>query len=245
MCNTSRMIKLDGQWNILHIPRKPNGFAMLIVGDRDQYVNEDGSFWSQNTGRKMLVDCFLDHGYVVVNSNLYGNHWGCPNAIQYLKDLYHLIMSQEILNQQIHILAEGMGSLAAIQFMKQNETFIRSSAFLNPCFDLKGFLDQEKRYKLFYKKIIKEINTAYDIDVNKAEYTISTFNLEELVTEVPAKIWQRTGETSYPLDQHGRKYEELLSRVENPMEISIFLKELGYEIGESICKFFKKHERSL
>lgn len=44
-------ILFDQQWCMLHYPKRPNGFAVLILGDQQHYVHENSSVWIENTGR--------------------------------------------------------------------------------------------------------------------------------------------------------------------------------------------------
>ena len=144
--DTSTLFSLDTQWNVVHVPERPNGFGVLVLGDKDHFVESSTSLWIQHGGRSQLLQCLQDEGYTVFYSNLYGRHWGSPEAYHLAKQLYHLVMKQEILNKRIHILAEGMGALLALQLMENDgNTFIRSAGLLNPCIDLHTHAEHEKQ----------------------------------------------------------------------------------------------------
>ena len=95
------------QWNIVHLPRKPNGFAVLILGDVNHYVSKSNSFWLQHPERTRFVEILVQNGYTVFSSNLYGRNWGSWKASDLAEKVYHSVLRREILNKKIHIIAEG------------------------------------------------------------------------------------------------------------------------------------------
>lgn len=133
------------------MPKRPNGFAVLIIGDKTNFVEENSSYWIQNYARSQILEYLKDEGYTVFYSNLYGANWGNPASVKLATQLYHIIMKREILNTRIHILAEGMGALTAMQLSQKLNEEIRSMAFLNPCIDLVAHIDNERKINFFIK----------------------------------------------------------------------------------------------
>jgi hypothetical protein len=240
-----RYFLLDGEWNVIYLPERPNGFAVFIIGDQQHFVDGTTSFWSQNAGRKQLLDVLLRDGYTVFCSNLYGRNWGSPKAVTLAKRLYHVIMKEEILNEKIHLLVEGMGTLTGLELMETFGDKIRSVCMLNPCIDLAAFVYQEQQNKLFYKRIVKEILHAYEWDENEFDKNILELpKIGERKANTPVKIWISTGEQTYQSKQFGRSYEK--HRKENsPIHLVIHLNEKRFGIGSGICQFFEKHEKKL
>ena len=98
----------DQQWCMLHYPKRPNGFAVLILGDQQHYVHENSSVWIENTGRAKMIDQLLEAGYTVFfYSNLFGKNWGNRQAVDHAYNLYQIIMRKEILNKKFIYLQKG------------------------------------------------------------------------------------------------------------------------------------------
>lgn len=239
-----RFFKLDTEWNVLHLPPKPNGFAVFIIGDRSDFVDEDSSFWHQNYGRYQLVQQLLNQGYTLYHSNLFGNNWGSPRALTMAMQLYHVVMKKEILNPKIHLLVDGMGGLTAIQMMQKMSDKIRSVAMLNPCLDLKAHLENEKEHKFFYKRLKREIGEAYEVDSKKIA-SLTLPGIDECIDDLPVRIWQRMNKSNYPSRSHGKKYEEIRERMGKPIQFNYHLGENPYRVNQSIIKFFKENEKVL
>lgn len=241
MSRNQRFFKISTQWSVIHLPERPNGFGVLIIGDKNIFVEEDSSFWTQNYARSQILKLLIDKGYTVFYSNLYGPNWGSPDSITMSTQLYHIIMKQEILNEKIHVLAEGMGALVAMQLMNKMDDKIRSVALLNPCIDLIGHIENERNNKFFYKKLIKELAYAY----KKTEKEVEA-QYNELVPEVnlyspcnSIKIWQSTNEKTYPPNIHGRKYQN------EKVTLSYHIGENAKVYGQSITQFFSENEKEL
>jgi len=157
MSHIQRFFQLGNQWCVVHVPERPNGFGVLILGDQNHFVDEESSFWIQNNGRSIIINSFLDEGYTLFYSNLYGRHWGCPEAVSLTKRLNHVILKKEILNHRIHILAEGMGALVALQLMEGMGDNLRGVAMMNPCIDLRKHLIQEKEHNSFTNELLERL----------------------------------------------------------------------------------------
>ncbi|WP_210610961.1 alpha/beta hydrolase [Priestia flexa] len=241
-----RFFSLDTQWNVVHVPEKPNGFGVLVLGDKDHFVESSTSLWIQHGGRSQLLQYLQDEGYTVFYSNLYGRHWGSPKANRLAKQLYHLIMKQEILNKRIHILAEGMGALLAMQLMEGGETFIRSVALLNPCIDLHTHASHEKQNKFFYKQFTRDMTIAYDVERKQVAKMIAQYpTCEQLTSTLPVKIWTTANEvTHYPLI-HSKQYEQHRLSLQSPISLSLYLMEKKYLFERSLLQFYKLNEKVL
>jgi len=246
MSHIQRFFQLGNQWCVVHVPERPNGFGVLVIGDQNHFVDEHTSFWIQNNGRSIMVESLLREGYTLFYSNLYGRNWGSSEAVSLARRLYHVILKKEILNNRIHILAEGMGALIALQLMEEMGDNIRSVAMMNPCLDLRKHVLQEKEHKFFYKRIIKEIATAYHYDVTKLEKDVNecipTINYD---TNVPVKIWQTTTNVLYDPKLHTKYYEEIRKQTANPIKVAYQLAEKRFSVSQPIFRFYKEYEKVL
>jgi hypothetical protein len=238
----NRNFQMDTQWNILHYPEKPTGFGILIIGDERHFVDESRCFWTQNEGRLAIVNQLKEKGYTIFSSNLYGRNWGSDIAVDLAERLYHHVIRSEILNNKIHILAEGMGALVAIRLMEKMKGQIRSIILLNPIISLKHHLEQEKEHKFFYKKLMRELVAAHQIDQKVLENNI--FSMEDNVNlqfGCPIKIIHvLSGGKSYNQSQ---LYHQIISHSEiNP---TFILPEKKPQLGNMMIKFFNSHESVL
>ncbi len=91
---TERFFQFGSELNVIHLPYRPNGFCIFILGDRTHFVSRDSSFWLEHEGRNQLLHV-LDRGYTIFNSNLYGRHWGSEKAVLYARQLMHYVLKQE------------------------------------------------------------------------------------------------------------------------------------------------------
>lgn len=244
MIVTERFFQVDSEWNVVHLPTRPNGFGILILGDRSDFVDEKTSFWHQHHGRNQLIKELMNKGYTLFHSNLFGNNWGSPKAVTLAKQLYHLIMKKEILNQRIHILSDGMGSLTALQLMETMSDKIRSVAMLNPCLDLQAHLEKEKEHKFFYKRLVKELASAYNMDEKQVKH-YQFPSIEHLTSQKPVRIWQRMNLNTYSPQIHSKRYEEIRRQMKSPIQLIYHLGDNQYRINQSIIKFLKENEKVL
>ncbi|MET3698370.1 hypothetical protein SAMN05877753_108226 [Bacillus oleivorans] len=174
-----RFFQLDTEWNVIHYPEKPNGFGVLILGGEGHFVEEKNSYWIQHFGRNIWLKALLDAGYTVFYSNLYGNHWGSVKARELAENLYHYVIRHEILNERIHIIAEGMGALLIPEFVKALDKNIRTVCVINPYFSLREKIDEEKEQLFFYKKLLHEVKMA----------NLGSPEQLQNQTEKPIQIW--------------------------------------------------------
>jgi hypothetical protein len=239
MAIRERFFQLDDQWCVIHLPDRPNGFAVLVLGDTNHFVGEKTSFWMQNTGRCQLIEELREYGYTIFYSNLYGRHWGSPKAVRLAKQLIYYVLKSEILNNRIFILAEGMGALVALRLMEIMPNQIRAVAMLSPCLDLQAQVIHEKENKFFYKRIVKEIALAYEA---VEENIMSILQPLSVKTEcIPVKIWQMSGVTHYPSSLHCRKYEEIRRIGGCPVSVIYHLPEKRYGFSHAIHKFYQEY----
>ncbi len=64
-----------------------------------------------------------------------GRHWGNDQSVRLAKRLYDVVLRKETLNAKMHIMADGMGALVALEMMNKYPECIRSVIMLNPCLD--------------------------------------------------------------------------------------------------------------
>ena len=237
-----RNFQMDTQWNIIHYPEKPTGFGILIIGDERHFVDESKCFWTQNEGKLAVINKLKDAGYTIFSSNLYGRNWGSENAVELAQRLYHHVIRSEILNNKIHILAEGMGALVAIKLMEKMKGCIRSIILLNPILSLKHHLVQEKEHKFFYKKLMRELTAAHQVEQSMIEQTfLNSEASSQFEFDLPVKIIHvLSGGKSYT---QSTLYQQIINTSEvNPTYI---LPEKNPQLGEIFIKFYKTHEKVL
>lgn len=129
---------------------------------------------------------------------------GLRKAVAYAKQLIHYVFKQEILNEKIHLLAEGTGALIADELLRSIPNQIRSAAMVNPCLDLQAHHKREKENKFFYKQFIKEIAESYGITERKAaDYPFKSISPYHNL--VPVHIWQRLNGSPYPYMIHAKR----------------------------------------
>ncbi|OEH91631.1 alpha/beta hydrolase family protein [Bacillus solimangrovi] len=242
----TKFFSFGDQWNVVHFPEKPNGFAILIIGDVNHYVDEETSLWIQNLERFRLIELLCEQGYTVFYSNLYGRHWGSDKTFEYLRRLNAYMMRTVILNSRIHLLAEGMGALPAMKLMERTPETIRSAAFLSPLIDLKNYLQNEKENRVFYKRIITEIKEGYALTEGEDfSSVIDLFDLKTYQNTVPLKIWHATNRTNYPVRQHSRVYEAHRKALGHPIMLSLHMFEKRFAVSDALIRFFESNEHEL
>jgi hypothetical protein len=238
----NRNFQMDTEWNIIHYPEKPTGFGILIIGDEKHFVDDNKSFWTQNEGRLAIINYLKEKGYTIFSSNLYGRNWGSESAVELAHSVYQHVLRCEILNSKIHILAEGMGALVAVRLLEKMKGQIRSVILLNPIISLKHHLVQEKEHKFFYKKVMRELEAAYQRGQLELENDI--FNREDFINlefGAPIKIIHvLSGGKSY---NQSKVYQQILTKAEiNPTYI---LPEKKQRLGQIMVNFFNSHETVL
>jgi hypothetical protein len=246
MAYYKRVFQIDDQWCCLHLPKQPNGFAVLVIGDMNHYVNEYNSLWEDRGARRQLVDTLLSAGYTVFYSHLYGKHWGNENSCKLAEELVHYILLSETLNPKIHLLAEGMGALTALSMMENEDVPVRSAAFINPCLDLKVYLKEAAETKWFYKQLLQQISAAYQTPTKSVEKMVAQKQeLSQYKAEVPVKIWHSTSGNAFPFKVHSRPYAKNRKELGSPISLLLHVPEKRFYFNDELCQFFKKHESEL
>jgi hypothetical protein len=241
-----RCFQIDNQWNIIHLPNRPNGFAVMIIGDCSHYVDANTSLWKQNSERAHLIQSLKEQGYTIFYSNLYGRHWGSHKAIILAKRLYHYVMKHEILNPNIHLIAEGMGTLAALQLMEEMEDQIRSAIFINPCLDLKHHFTNEKQNRLFFKRLVREISQAYEMNELEVPAHIDDLpGIYQRKSKTPVKIFHAARGVAFNFKDHSRVYEKRRLELGAPVSLSIQVPERSFNPAYAFSEFFKENEKVL
>ncbi|HEX7064481.1 MAG TPA: alpha/beta hydrolase [Bacillales bacterium] len=246
MSHLKRRFKLDGQWSFLHLPKKPNGFAVMMLGDTNHYVHEDTSLWEEQEERCDLLNTLLAKGYTVFYSHLYGKHWGNPESCQLAEELVHLMLKQEPLNSKIHLLGEGIGALTALRLMEKGNPAVRSAAFINPCLDLRAYIKEVRETRWFYKRLLQQISEAYKVPLSSVHKIIEkTPSLSDYQARVPVKIWHSTGGTIFPFYVHSRPYAQNRDKLGSPIKLLLHVPERQFHYSEAICSFYYENEKEL
>ncbi len=247
MSITERFFLISNEWNVIHLPPKPNGFAIFIIGDVNHYVNKNTSSWHQRPDQNLFITNLKNAGYTIIYSNLFGRHWGSDEACLLLQRIYDEVMKKEILNKKAHLIADGMGALVAAKLVPNIESAFRSVVMINPCLNLRDYFDREKSNKLFYKRFLKELKQAYSLEGTKLEKVITTMDgTNYKVISVPTKIFHCMQATPYSLQTHVRPYEQMCNSVRKNVEVSIHLpsKRMN-ELVLPTIQFLKMHELPL
>ncbi|TMW71474.1 alpha/beta hydrolase [Alteribacter natronophilus] len=222
---TERYFTMEGEQAVVHLPERPNGFLILILGDVNHYVGGNTSLWHQNPDRRRFIELLKNEGYTIVYSNQYGRHWGNEEAYRLTKRVIKETLQTEILNPRFHVFAEGMGALLALRLLADHPDQLRSVVLYNPCLSLKAYLEHERSSLFFYKRFKKELAAAYGEDEA----------VQEKAVELPSALWKKTCpetmvrifhcvfQRTYPLDQHSRPFAETLREREAPVELTVFL----------------------
>ncbi|MGM0846848.1 MAG: hydrolase [Bacillota bacterium] len=242
-----RIFTIDQEHCIVHYPSRPNGFAVMIIGDINHYVDGKSSFWMQQETRRSIINELTDKGYIVFYSNLYGANWGSDKAVNLAQRLYHYIKRREIINEKIHILAEGMGGLFIEKLLPSFQPQVRSVVLLTPCISLYEHFSQEKEQKFFYKKLMKEITSAYNLEEQECE---------DLVNEgiTAGEDLKKTDKPLYTIQSiNASRYKKQFSLINDiykernrnglPGEIYIILPEKKHKASYKIVSYLTAHEQ--
>jgi predicted alpha/beta hydrolase family esterase len=243
-----RNFKLDTEWSMLHYPDKPSGFGILIIGDERHFVDEKNSFWTQNEGKAALIKKLEEAGYTLFYSNLYGKNWGSSESVQMAKTLYGYVTRTEILNERIHIIAEGMGALAALKLMNELGDRVRSAVFINPILSVKNHLNQEKEHKFFYKKLLKELADSYKTESSKVLELVNTYDEHYLfeTLQSPIKIIHiLSGGKAYKQSNMLKQLSVKWKDEDAPVSIFYIVPEKMQRMSTQMISFFKKYEKVL
>lgn len=160
---TERFFQMDSEWNVVHLPYKPNGFLVFIFGDRNHFVGEDSSFWLQHYGRNQLLTSLRNKGYTLVNSNLFGRHWGSEKAVAYAKQLIHYVFKQEILNEKFIYWRKAQGpSLQMSSFARSRTKYVLQRwLILASIFRL--IINEKKKTSFSTNSLLKKLPKATEL----------------------------------------------------------------------------------
>ncbi|MYL32245.1 hypothetical protein GLW08_05675 [Pontibacillus yanchengensis] len=240
----TRTFQLDKQTCLLHLPEKPNGFLILYLGDAGHYVEEHQSFWSEHPERASLLNQLLENGYTLFTSQLYGNGWGSPKTTHLLHQVLQFVRRQEIVNPHIHVIAEGMGALTALRWQENHDISIRSFVFFTPCLSMKALFDQERSNQVFFKRLKKELASAYDLEEKNVEKdVIQPSSLPQ--TETPALIFHDVSCQHYSVHEHSRRFEEEQHYLNRRVELKLAIHPILPRVTTSILRFMKEYETTL
>ncbi|WP_216828323.1 alpha/beta hydrolase [Alkalihalobacterium elongatum] len=247
MSVSERFFCIHEQWNVVHLPEKPNGFAILLIGDTDHFVNEKTSLWLQHPERLKFINTLRHEGYTVFTSNFFGRHWGSNMACELAESLYNFILKHEILNRHIHIIAEGMGALLALKLFERMKQNIRSTIMINPCLHLYRYYKKERKNRLFYKRLLSELSTAHNVEKEEVEEKIlKKNNLWKYHNRIPMYIFHETSYRKYRFEEHSKRYEKYRLEENSPITLTLFLpgKSISY-FSKPIFSFLRQYEKKL
>jgi hypothetical protein len=238
----NRNFQMDTQWNIIHYPGKPTGFGILIIGDERHFVDESKCFWTQNEGKLAIINQLRESGYTIFSSNLYGRNWGSDQAVDLAQRLYQQVIRSEILNNKVHLIAEGMGALVAVKLMEKMKGQLRSVVLLNPILSLKKHIELEKEHKFFYKKLVREVTAAHKIDPLLLVKELESMDDEvKLQFGVPIKIIHvMSSGKSY---NQSKQLQQLLANTD--ISPTYIVPEKKQQLGNMMKKFFNQFEKVL
>jgi hypothetical protein len=238
----NRNFQMDTQWNIIHYPEKPTGFGILIIGDERHFVDESKCFWTQNEGKLAIINQLRESGYTIFSSNLYGRNWGSDQAVDLAQRLYQQVIRSEILNNKVHLVAEGMGALVAVKLMEKMKGQLRSIVLLNPILSLKKHIELEKEHKFFYKKLMRELTAAHKMDQITLEQELGNMDDEvKIDMGVPIKIIHvMSSGKSY---NQSNQLQKLLANTD--ISPTYIVPEKKQQLGNMMKKFFSSYEKVL
>ncbi|WP_088103546.1 alpha/beta hydrolase [Halalkalibacter urbisdiaboli] len=248
MLEQARYVCIDKQWSVTYLPERPNGFAILLLNDHEQPVEERTSIWEQHPERRMFLLSLLEKGYTVLTSNLFGRHWGNEKACRLAELLYYYLQKREILNKRVHLVAEGTGALVAFDLLKRRAEIIRSSFFINPCIYPQAYYYQEKQNKLFYKRFLKELEEAYQVKENElnSNWFDQMFAYEFRADSPPIRIMHDMHDKQFPFETHSKSFEQKYKGKAPLIQLSLYGRGKTFSTFiQPACSFFEKNEKIL
>jgi hypothetical protein len=126
--------------------------------------------------------------------------------------------------------------------MEKMKEQIRSVVLINPILSLKFHLEQEKEHKFFYKNLIRELTSAYQIEENELiSMVYNTDTFIKLDFDIPVKIIHvLSGGKSY---NQSKQYQHILNMTK--ITPYFIVPEKKQQLGKIIIKFFFNHEKVL
>lgn len=169
-----RIFTLNNNYCIIHYPERPNGFGVLVIGGKEQYVNKNETNWTTNYHRKKMLRFLMDEGYTIFYTNFNQEHMGNDETVERIHNLYEYVIRTEIINEKIHVIAEGTGAIIALDMLANKQNRLRSIVYINPVFSLEWLTDLVKDQPFLYKRIITDMAEAYRIHEEQCEEIIKT-----------------------------------------------------------------------
>ncbi|MCA1056754.1 hydrolase [Rossellomorea aquimaris] len=244
-----RIFQLNQEWCMIHYPEKPNGFAVMVIGDHHHYVDDKTSFWEQHEVRKKWISDLTAKGYIVYYSHLNGANWGSDKAADLAVSLYQYIKRTEIINGKIHILAEGMGALVLKGLYSKMKNDIRSVVMFTPCVSLYELVRQEKEQKFFYKKFLKEFAASRGADLEDLDQDfIHSEQDHKVFKDIPFPLYIVQ---SYNVNRYKNQIPIIkdiyMHRFEKGYSTDLFyvLPEKRVTLGMKIASYFSLNEKEL
>lgn len=235
-----KTFRFNNKWTTIFYPERPSGFSILLIGGDNHYITEKSNYWMEHPGKRQMVEHLLGKGYTLVSTNL-GSHWGNEGAAESLAELYAYFIRQEIVNEKIHLLAEGTGALLLEKICALLEGKIRSIGMINPELSLGKRYEKEKENKFFHKKFMKEVSLAYKIEADEVSQWIKGKHDCHLPTEIPVFLIQVMNHYERDLTAY---YQDLAHELSN-LEINYVTPEKRYSIPYLMNSFFRRHEKQL
>ena len=235
-----RTFLYNQEWTTIFYPERPSGFAILLLGGENHYIHEKTNIWLEHPGKRQMIEYLLGKGYTLFGTNL-GGHWGNEKTADRLAELYAYFIRHEIVNEKIHLLAEGTGALLLERTCALLEGNIRSIGMINPELSLLKRYEKEKENKFFHKKFMKEVSLAYNIETGEADSWIKNQHESRLPKGIPVLLIQ-------VMEHHERElpaYNQGLANTLPLLEIKYVTPEKRYSIPYQMNAYFMKHEKLL
>ena len=150
----------------------------------------------------------------------------------------------EILNEKVHIIAEGMGAIVALKLLQDMNASIRSIILINPILSLKYHLELEKDRKFFYKRLIKELEFSHEMKFQELlEKIQDSGEYICLNSAVPIKIIHVLSDNrSYKQSQFLKELSVKWDKAKRPFSICYMVPEKKQQLPKQMIQFFKLHE---
>jgi len=233
-----KTFRFNHEWTTIFYPDRPSGFSILLLGGEQHYMQEKTNFWMEHPGKRQMVEHLLEKGYTLFGTNL-GAHWGRKETADRLAELYAHFIRQEIVNEKIHLFAEGTGALLLERISKLLEGRVRSISMLNPELSLFQRYEKEKENKFFHKKFMKEVSLAYSMEADEVPGWITRVPDCHIPKEIPVLLMQ-------VMDHYERNFPAYNQRLTLPNhEIKYVTPEKRYSIPYQMSSFFTRYEKQL
>ncbi|ADU31177.1 hypothetical protein [Evansella cellulosilytica] len=248
MSINERVLTIEGLKCYVHLPEKPNGFAILLLGDKHHFVHSTTSSWIQHPLRNQFLNRLIDEGYTVFYCDPKHIHWGNDQVFHVVERLVKYVLTSEIINEKIHIFAEGIGALIAFRLMTHQFIQIRSIILYNPCIDLFQQYEEEKKNRFFYKRFIQEIKEAYRVEEKNVEKLCKekSLILNDIPMYLPFRVFQVIYQAPYNPDIHIRSFIQRRKDIQRELITTFYMPGKTVEqFSSQMINFYRKHEKKL